>query len=173
MAEQKIKAVMIVEIMGRPAEHLAQALKDHVGKLNEEKEVNLISESYSEPKIVESQNQQAQELYTCFSEVEFEANSFYKMTEVVFDYMPSSFELLTPEKIELNLEQATSFLNTLTGRLHRYDELAKIARAQAQAISLQFQKAIKEGKIQVIQKTPEEKAKKQVKKKVVKKSNKK
>jgi hypothetical protein len=132
---ERVRAIMIVEIAGRPAEHVLESLKAHIGQLKNLKMVRLISETYSEPKKFEG----AEEMYTCFAEVEVETQSFLDMVNLVFDFMPSSFEIIEPQNISMNLSDATTMLNTLSGRLHKYDEIAKIAQFQVQQMGQKLQ----------------------------------
>ena len=135
--EQKIRAIMIIEVMGRPAEHLLEMIKIHVGQIKTMKDIKYISESFSEPKKIEAE----QEFYTCFAEVEIETKGFQKLMDLIFDFMPSSIEILEPSNIDFSLSDATSFLNTLAGRLHKYDEIAKIAQIQTQQLAQRLQQA--------------------------------
>ena len=135
MVEQTIRAIMIVEVAGRPPEYLKNSLAAHIEKLNAIKGVTLIESKMAEPKFIDEKN----DLYTMFSEVEFETAGLFKMMEVVFEFMPSSVEILEPLGIELNSQEATMFLNDLAGRLHRYDEVAKIAKMQIQQLAQKLQ----------------------------------
>ena len=157
---------MIVEIAGRPAEHVLETLKAHIGQLKNYKDINYISESFSEPKRLEAE----QEIYTSFAEIEFEAESFLRIMDIVFDFMPSSIEILEPSELNLNLSDATTFLNNLAGRLHRYDEIAKIARMQVNQLAGKLQELQKTDKIQ--DNKLEVKKPKSTKKKTINKSKK-
>ncbi len=178
MAEKKIRAIIIVEVVGRPAEHVKESLKQHVSNIDKDKKAKLISLTLSEPKKIEMPEAQAQEMFTCFAEAEIEAESMGKLAELVFDYMPSSIEIIEPSEIIFSLSDATSFLNDLSGRLHRYDEIAKIAQMQTQQLSTRLQLAQ-----EIIKNDPdlrkkfgvpdEKKVEEKAEKKVVKKSGKK
>lgn len=157
---QKVKAIMIVEIAGRPANHVLESLKAHMAQIKGLKAARLISENYSEPRKIEEVKE---EMYTCFAEVEVETNSFFDMVNLVFDFMPSSFEIIEPEDISFNLSDATTFLNTLSGRLHKYDEIAKIAQFQVQQLAQRFQAMQKPAEEVKVEKA--EKAEKKAKKK--------
>ena len=179
--ERKVKAVMIVEIAGRPAEYLKESLKAHVDQINKIKEVCVLSVNLSEPKLIESepnpnqnQPQIKQEMYTCFAEVEFETTNLSKLIEIVFDYMPSSIEILEPENLDFRLHEATAFLNDLAGRLHKYDEIAKISQLQTQQLAAKMQylqQFIAQKAVKVESNIKPEKTKKETKKS--KKKNKK
>jgi len=135
MAEQKLRAIMIVEMAGRPPKHLEETLKLHIGQLKQLKDVEIVNETISDPKRLESE----QEMYTCFAEVEIKVIGLARLIELIFDFMPSSIEILEPSELKFDVLETTSFLNNLTGRLHRYDEIAKIAQLQTQQYARKLQ----------------------------------
>jgi len=136
MREQKITAMMIIEVAGRPPEYLENSLKIHLDKLNHIKDVKLVSSKIAEPRLIETEK----DLYTCFGEVEVEVIDMAKLMDLIFDFMPSSVEIINPSDIEFNCQEATMFANDMAGRLHKYDEVAKIARMQVQQLSQQLQR---------------------------------
>ncbi len=146
MAEQKITALMIIEVAGRPPEYLENSLKLHLDKLNHIKDVKLISSKIAEPRLIEAEK----DLYTCFGEVEVETLGFSKLMDLIFDFMPSSVEIINPSEIEFNCQEATMFANDMAGRLHKYDEIAKIARMQIQQLTARLQQLT-----QPVQKAPQ------------------
>jgi len=146
MVEQKITALMIIEVAGRPPEYLENSLKLHLEKLNHIKDVKLISSKIAEPRLIEAEK----DLYTCFGEVEVETLGFSKLMDLIFDFMPSSVEIINPSEIEFNCQEATMFANDMAGRLHKYDEIAKIARMQIQQLTARLQQLT-----QPVQKVPQ------------------
>jgi len=134
MAEKKIQAIMIVEVAGRPAEYVKEGLETHTARLNQMPDVEVISKTLSEPKKIEHQ----EEAYVCFAEIEFSVPTFQRLMDLVFDFMPSSIEILEPGRIEMDSQEATMFVNNLAGRLHRYDEIAKIAQFKIKQLSEQL-----------------------------------
>jgi hypothetical protein len=153
-----VRAIMIVEIAGRPANHVRESLEAHISQLNKSKVVKIIGVNYSEPKKLETE----QEMYTCFAEVEIEAVNFFEAVNLIFDFMPSSFEIIEPQNINLNLNEATTLLNTLSGRLHRYDEIAKVAQFQVQQLAYKLNEAQQQNakKSEVVEKSKKSSKKK-------------
>lgn len=131
----KINAIMIIEVAGRPPEYLVDSMKAHVDKLNQIKGVSLVSSKFSEARLLEEEK----DLYTCFAEVEVQTETFGKIIELIFDFMPSSIEIVNPSEIEFDCQGATMLMNDLSGRLHRYDDVAKIARMQIQQLTQKLQ----------------------------------
>ena len=143
-----VRAIMIVEVAGRPAEHLKAALGEHIGVLNKVDDVTVHSIKLSEPRaLARGDGQQvtgdSEIMLTCFAEADFECNSFARLSETMFDFMPSSVEVIEPSKVSLSATEATDLLNNISGRMHRYDEIAKIAGARLQQMNAQLQAAQK------------------------------
>jgi hypothetical protein len=126
-----VRAIMIVEMAGRPAEHLTESLEKHVSILREVSDVEVYEIKVSEPRAIalgEGENTiEGEEMFTTFAECDFEIPSFARLSETMFDFMPSSIEVIEPSKVSLEVNEATDLLNNISGRMHRYDEIAKIA----------------------------------------------
>ena len=61
----KLHVSLIIEILGRPAEHVKESLNMLVVKLGSEKGVKIIDKKYHEPAPVEN----SKDLFTTFAEV--------------------------------------------------------------------------------------------------------
>lgn len=147
---QTIRALMIIEVAGRPPEHLSEAIRAHIDKLNFIKGVKLVSATHATPKKIEEEK----DLYTTFSEVEVQTDSLQKLLDIVFEFMPSSIEILDPSEVIFDIQETTNILNDITSRLHKYDEVAKIAQFQIQSLNQklqQFQRANVPANNQLIQ----------------------
>ncbi|VVB80708.1 Uncharacterised protein [uncultured archaeon] len=132
---QNIRALLIIEVAGRPPEHLSEAIRAHVEKLNFVKGVKLVNATYATPKKIEEEK----DLYTTFSEVEVQTDSIQKLIDIVFEFMPSSVEVLEPSEVVFDIQETTNILNDITGRLHKYDDVAKIAQFQIQNLTQRIQ----------------------------------
>lgn len=131
---------MIVEMAGKPAEHVKEKLTEHVGILKQVKDLKVHSIKVSDPKELEKHPG----IFTCFAETEFEAPNLSRVTETMFDFMPSSVEIMEPSKVTMDANEATSMLNNITGRLHRYDDIAKLAKNRYHTLAMQFLEQKKE-----------------------------
>ncbi len=109
--------------MGSPKEHVEKAIKTVVEKLKKEDNVKLTKEDISKTAKIK-------EFWSTFAEVEIEIENIARLFDICFDYMPSSVEILEPEKIDLKSEYITDLLNDLLAKLHRYDMLVKNLNAQ-------------------------------------------
>jgi len=156
---------MIVEIAGRPAAHVKETLEKHVGALEKVKDIEVQSINVSEPKEMENPNKEVEPVFSCFAEVDFEIGDFGRLTETVFDFMPSSIEIIEPSKLNISAQEATSLMNSISGKLHKYDEVARVAQFRSQQMAVTMQ-SMQE---QLAEKDSKKVEKKTAKKKVAKK----
>jgi hypothetical protein len=126
--EQKIRAVIILEILGRPKEHVTESLDGLIKKISEEKGIKIIEKKSHEPKKLEESEEEMTkhgEIFTSFAEVEIEFDKIDDLIKIIFNYMPSSVEIVSPEKISFDNVFLSDMLTGLILKLHRYDEIAK------------------------------------------------
>lgn len=142
MSSDKIEALAILEVLGRPPEHLKETLEEIIKKINEEKGIEIKDKKINEPKQLKDQK----ELYTTFAEIEIEFDSIMNLFIFLFKYMPSHIEILSPEKISLENNKWNEFLNELARRLHSYDEVARILEAERTILEKRLKDYAKEDK---------------------------
>lgn len=121
----KIKAMFIFEILGRPPEHIKNSLEEFINKLGENKGLEITSRKVHEPKPVEDKNSKG--LFTTFAEVEISADSINMIFSIVLNMLPANVEITEPEEIRLNNFDLSFVLSDLSVKLHKYDEIAKIS----------------------------------------------
>lgn len=131
--EQKpsIKTKMIIEIAGCPKEHVDEALRktaENFGK--ESKKVTITSKKIGIAQKVKIEKIENTEMFSGFVEVEFAAETLSTIVGLIFDWMPSSVEVIAPEKISDDTTEINHVLNDLTGRLHQYDSVVKRQKAR-------------------------------------------
>lgn len=115
MNEQtKILANIIIEIAGKPKEHVEKTLKLVVDKIKENKDLNVKNANFEKPKEIEN-------LFSAFAEIEAEFKNLSVLLGICFDYMPSSIEIIEPTELKLKAPNFTDFLNDLQSRLHNID----------------------------------------------------
>ena len=143
---KRIKAVFILEIIGRPKEHLVQTLEKIDEAINQEKGVKVIEKKINEP--VELKNNK--DFYTTFAEVEVEVEEILQIAMLMFKYMPANIEIIEPETIALSNNGLNEIFNELARRLHAYDEMARVLQIQTAKLQRDLKEhgfEIKEGKI--------------------------
>lgn len=119
--EYKLTAVLVIEMLGRPVEHVASAMEQLVERLGNERECQIEKKKIFEPK----ESDKAKGMFLSFAEVEMKVKDISRLSEICFSYMPSSVEIINPYEIKLTLNEANAVLNLLVARLHNYDAIAK------------------------------------------------
>lgn len=119
MAE-KIQAHLILEILGRPAQHIKDALNELLKKLDSEKGIKVISKDEHEPVPIKDSD-----LFTSFADVTVELDSMQQYFGIMFAYMPAHIEIISPENFNLSNFQFNELGNRLLSRLHEYDAITK------------------------------------------------
>lgn len=132
-----IRAILILEVLGRPAEHLTETLEDLIGKMDAEPKVSVISKKINEPVLMKDRK----DFYTNFAEIEVEVEEIVQLVMLMFKYMPANVELISPELIVLSNNGWNEILNELIRKLHGYEEIARI---------IQIEKTVLENKLREV-----------------------
>jgi hypothetical protein len=132
-----IKAAFILEIIGRPPEHLAETLAGIIKQIEAEKGVKVVDKKINEPVLMKEQK----DFYTSFAEIEVDVEDVLYLAILMFKYMPAHIEIISPEEISLANSGWNDIFNELARRLHGYDEIARI---------LQMEKTILENKLREV-----------------------
>ena len=135
MAE-KINALTIIEMMGRPKEHLKETLIGVLNKIGTEQGIALLNKKIHEPKKVKDVKN---EIFTTFAEIELEFDSFARLVTFIFSYMPSHIEIVKPENISVSNYDLNVLGNELVKRLHQYDSIAKIVSIERDNLKTQLE----------------------------------
>src|SRR3989339_630700 len=135
----KIRVMMIIEVLGRPPEHLIETLNNLIEKINSEKGVKVVDKKISEPNPLQNQ----ENLFTAFAELEVEVEEVLLITMLMFKYMPAHIDVLYPEDLQLTNHELNDILNELTRRLHGYDEVARIIQSEKAILEIKLKPDIK------------------------------
>jgi hypothetical protein len=116
--EQQIRFIAIIEILGKPKEHIESALKKYVEQIKDDSSFMIMKEEFVPA-------EQKGDAFSAFVELELVAKSLSSMIGFCFDYMPSSIDIVKPEELKLKIKDMTDMLNDLQARLHKVDMVAK------------------------------------------------
>jgi len=129
MIMEKIVFRTIVEVLGKPQEHVEATMKDYVDKLKADKHYKILKEEFAEVK-----KQEKEELWATFTELEIEIKEVGKLLNFCFDYMPSMLEVIEPAQLTLSDGDISMFLNDLQAKLHGIDMVAKQVKAESDIV---------------------------------------
>lgn len=143
--EKKIEAILMLEILGKPPEHVKETLKKIIEEIGEEKGVEVREKIINEPSPIKDQK----DFYTTFAEIVVEADNLMRLLMLIFKYMPSHVDITSPEKISMINNDWNEIFNELVRRLHGYDEVARIMQNENMVMQMKLKEIIdaqKEGK---------------------------
>jgi len=163
----KIHASLVIEILGRPAKHVSEAMDTIITRMGSEKGIEILTKEIHEPAPVEK----SKDLFTTFAEIEVELDSLSNYFGILFAYMPSHIEIIRPEKYNIMNSELNDLGNNLVQRLHNYDAVTKKALSDVQILTQKLQEVAPHLFKQEETQTPQKETKKKEKPK--KKSKKK
>jgi hypothetical protein len=119
----KIRAMFVFEIMGRPADYIKETMSKVIDTLSQYKGVSIVKKVVHEPKPFEKQ--EIKGFFTTFGEAEILADNLEAIFNIVLNSLPAHVEIIEPEELRLDNFSLNYTLNFLTSKLHQYDEVAK------------------------------------------------
>ena len=126
----KITSIFILEVMGRPKEHLKKALQELIDAIKKEKGIKINEFKINEPKLIKDQK----DLFINFAEIEIEAEGPEYVAGLMFRYMPAHVEVVEPEKIQISNHVYSDILSEITRKLHKYDEVARVIQMEKEVL---------------------------------------
>jgi hypothetical protein len=145
LAKGYLKVHLMFEVVGKPAEFIDETIRKLIEELEKEKGVEMQEKTIgtAKPYEVKAENGEKTDLFSTYAEVNIMTVNIKRLTEIIFDYMPSSIEVYEPDDIKMKTPDTNLFLNELASKLHQYDLSNK---------QLVFQRDILFKKLQEIQK---------------------
>ena len=111
----------IIEILGKPKEHIENTLKGYVEKIGKNENIEILKKEYFESKEIKNSDG----MWSNFVEIEILTKNVATLIEFCFDYMPSSVEIIEPKELKLKEKDLSGLLNDLQARLHKVDMAVK------------------------------------------------
>ncbi|MBS3096203.1 hypothetical protein J4480_02075 [Candidatus Woesearchaeota archaeon] len=118
-----IRCRTIIEVLGKPKEHVENAIKEYIDHIKEDSDLVVLNEDYSDAK-------EQGKLWSKFVELEIVIKGTKKLISFCFEYMPSSIEVVKPEHLIMANSELSNFLNDLQARLHSVDMAVKNMKAE-------------------------------------------
>jgi len=141
-----LKVNLLFEIMGRPKEHLIEVLNLLIKRLGEEKQVEILKDKVHEAKQVPKKDPKGQDIFSSFAEVEILVDKMSNLIGLVFDYMPSSIEIVSPSDLKMVLNDANALLNDFAMKLHSYYMTVNTLQAERDILSAKLAEIEKQSK---------------------------
>lgn len=114
----QIRCKSIIEILGKPKEHVEKTMKMYIDKIKQDPEFIILNTIFSNA-------EEKEKLWAIFTEIDMIVKGIPKLIGFCFDYMPSSIEILKPEEFTMKYSTIQDFINDLQARLHAVDMVVK------------------------------------------------
>jgi hypothetical protein len=99
----------IIEVIGKPIEHVQKTIKEYVQG---------IKKGFTVIKIHVEDAEEQENFFSTFAEVELLLKNVQELLKFSFEFMPSSVEIIEPERINIENNEFTNYLNDLQARVH-------------------------------------------------------
>lgn len=123
LKEGWIRVSMMVEAMAISDKAVESALKKHVERMEKEKDIILYKKDFKTTEEVEKPLPNIPKGFSQVVDIELLVENFDKLVFMVYNYGPSSIEILEPEKIKMDAGEAQGILNTMAAMVHRFAAL--------------------------------------------------
>lgn len=120
----------IIEIVGAPKEHIEKTFNQYLKQIEDDERFTIIVK-----KIADTEPQ-GDSLFVTFAELEIRTPKISNITEFCFSYMPSSIEIIEPDKLIYKSGDLSDFLNDLQAKLHSLDMAVKKLRMENSNLKL-------------------------------------
>lgn len=127
MSEEKkelIRCRAILEVLGKPKEHVEKTIKVLVEKVKEDPEISILNEKYAEIR------SEAKTMFSTYVELEMIIKGITTLTGFCFDFMPSSIEIEKPEQLTVKNIDISNIFNDMQAKLHNVDMVAKTLKVE-------------------------------------------
>ncbi len=115
----KIKARAVIEVLGKPKEHIENTINKYIDNIKEDNNFDVLTSEIMPAK------EQENGMFSTFAELDFNTKQIENITAFCFDYMPSSIEIMEPEKMIMKSSQMSDLMNDLQSKLHMLDMAVK------------------------------------------------
>lgn len=106
----------ILEMVGKPKEHILDTLHDLITQLSENDKYGLVSYD-----IAPAEKVKDSDLFSTFAEVEFTSKDEIELIYFATDFMPASIEVIEPAEMKVQASYTSHMLTEFVGRLHTID----------------------------------------------------
>ena len=131
-----ISVNLIIEVVGKPPEHLVETLNGIIKKIDEEKGVKVLRKKINVPIPMKDRS----DFFTSFAEIEIEIEEILQLAMVAMKYMPAHVEIVYPELIALTNNGWNEIFQEFLAQLHGYDEITRITQVEKKILENQLKR---------------------------------
>jgi hypothetical protein len=102
---------VVIEVLGAPKEYVEESVQAVVDKVHDTKDVEVVSESTYEA-------EEKGKLFCTFSEIEMWCKNTDILTQFLFNFTPSSVEVMQPTSVSMKANVLSGFFNDFLLKMH-------------------------------------------------------
>jgi len=136
LEQGQVFAKVIIEVLGRPKEHVAKSIKEFTDKIKEDKRYDMLNVKIAKPKEVES-------MFSVYAELDIWFKKLINVLDMCYDYMPSSIEIIEPTELKMKSTDLSGFFNDTQARLHQIDMIFKNTKAENEKLKINIHNLLK------------------------------
>lgn len=134
--EQKVRLMIVIEVLGSPKEHVEKTMAMLIEKLESDKKFELVKQTTykveeqeikeGEKGIIKKTGKEGKiaKLWSTFADIEL-ITPLKNVPDICFDYMPSSIEIMEPQELKIKTTELTNLFNDIQALLHKLDRMTK------------------------------------------------
>ena len=122
---RKVRSNVVLEVYGKPKEHIEKAIRMYLDKIkSDDNKISIIQEK------IHDAAEQKEGFFSTFAELDMVSEDLPTLIGFCFDYMPSSVEIVAPEKMDMSQREITHLINDLQAKLHSIDMALKTTKTE-------------------------------------------
>ncbi|MFC1741231.1 hypothetical protein ACFL3V_01715 [Nanoarchaeota archaeon] len=118
---------IVLEVLGAPKDYVNEAVQMVVDKVHKTEKIDLVSENTYEA-------EEKGKMFSAFSELEIWFNDMDVLMQFLFNFTPSSVEVMQPSKIPMDSHLVSGFFNDFLLKMHDMGLKLKNVSAQTQVL---------------------------------------
>jgi len=115
-----IKVEMFFEVLATKEETTKTSLEKLMNKLETDNRIKMFKRKYSDIVKVEKPMKDIDLAYSMTCEINLISKSLDDLVQIVTEYGPSAIEIFEPNRLEINMGEAQSILNTISNVMHQF-----------------------------------------------------
>ena len=130
-----IRCKIIIEVLGKPKEHVEKASRTYVDNIKNDSELIVLKTEFAK-------TEEKEKLWATFVELEMVVKGISKLIAFCFDYMPSSIEITKPDEFIMKKSTVEDLMNDLQARLHQVDMIIKQQKNENEFLKQNLNKGV-------------------------------
>ncbi len=115
-----IRTVMAIEVLAVSKDAAKEALEKHVKRMEREDGTLVSFKDFKKAEEMLNPFPNVPKAYSYVVEMEVFAVNFDRLVSLVINYAPSSVEIISPEKISMDMGEGQGIVNTVSEMIHKF-----------------------------------------------------